>query len=800
MQSERWSRLKQIMNACLEVEPELRKGRLAELCADDPELIVEAQSLLESYSKMGDFMADSVFEHDDTQVLTGRVIGRYQLCEPIAEGGMGTVYRAVRVSDFEKQVAIKLVKRGMDTDFILRRFRYERQILAGLDHPNIARLLDGGASDDGRPYLVMEYIEGTPITAYCDQRSLPTRDRLELFRTVCSAVQYAHQNLVVHRDIKPSNILVTGDGVPKLLDFGIAKILEPDADATMTLVRLMTPECASPEQVRGQPITTATDVYALGVLLYHLVTGQQPYQFTTVTSEEIARVICDTEPRKPSALGSLSEDLDNIVLKAMNKEPARRYASAEQLSDEIGRHLSGLPVLARKDTFSYRAGKFIARHTVATAAAAMLTISLIGGIAATLWEAHVARMERARAERRFNETKQLAHSVIFDLQNKLARLPGTTAVRKELVGTALSYLDGLTREASGDFGLQQELAEAYKLIGSIQGGGNQNLGDWQGALISFEKAEGIAREIFARTKSGEARKLLVQTLCQKAQLYHGAGDEGQSERSAKEALRLAREFVRSEPGSEEGQLVLANALETLAPYSNIQDRLAYLSEASAISETLLARKPSDQERQRNVALIDKYLAGAYMLTEDSAAGAYPYLKRAGELDEQRWRQAPNDPVAKLDFAIDLSQWGGYYSATKNLRSAIEFTRRSLELRREIVAANPKDAWAQDRLSYILGALGSLQLEKSPSEALANYKEALAVGGYPDTRAALLAGSGAAYRKLGDNQAACGAYGEATKLYREILKGPLKQVHLARAAEVEQAYAVCSGGKSGVSTR
>jgi tetratricopeptide (TPR) repeat protein len=386
------------------------------------------------------------------------------------------------------------------------------------------------------------------------------------------------------------------------------------------------------------------------------------------------------------------------------------------------------------------------------------------------------------------------------LQNKLARLPGTTEVRKELVGTALSYLDGLSKEASGDLGLQQELAEAYKLIGSIQGGGNQNLGDWHGALISFEKAEGIARQILARTQSREARKLLVRTLCQKAQLYHGAGDESQSERSAKEAVQLARELVRSEPGNEEAQAVLVNALEALAPYSNTQDRLAYLSEASAIAEALLARKTSDRERQRDVALIDKYLAGAYMLTEDNAAGAYPYLKRAGELDEERWRQASNDPVAKLDLAIDLSQWAEYYNGTKDLRSAIEFTRRSLELRREIVAANPKDTWAQDRLSYILGALGSLQLEKSPREALASYKEALAVGGYPDTRAALFAGSGAAYRKLGDNQAACGAYGEAAKLYREILKGSLRQVHLARAAETEQAYAVCSVGKSGVSTR
>src|ERR1700719_789741 len=227
MQGEGWGRVKQIVNACLELEPGQRESRIAELCAGDITLIAEVESLLESHAEMGDFLTDSILDSADAELLIGRQIGPYQLCEPIGEGGMGVVYRAVRTNDFDKQVAVKLVKRGMDTDFILRRFQHERQILAGLDHPNIGRLHDGGATGDGRPYLVMEYIEGKPITAYCDERQLSISDRLRLFCTVCSAVQYAHQHLVVHRDLKPNNILVTADGVPKLLDFGIAKLMEP---------------------------------------------------------------------------------------------------------------------------------------------------------------------------------------------------------------------------------------------------------------------------------------------------------------------------------------------------------------------------------------------------------------------------------------------------------------------------------------------------------------------------------------------------------------------------------------------
>ena len=346
------------------------------------------------------------YPHDAHTTVTAEVLpdvshdgrlGVYRLIREIGHGGMGTVYLGVRDDDaFQKRVAIKVLKRGMDTDSIVRRFRHERQILASLEHPFIASLLDGGSTPDGRPYFAMEYVEGQPIVDYCDTNRLDTPARLALFRHVCTAVQYAHQNLVIHRDLKPANVLVMADGTPKLLDFGIAKLLNPELGG-QTLVptapglQLMTPEYASPEQVRGEPVTTASDVYSLGVLLYELLAGRLPYRLTSRDQADIVRIVCESEPIRPStaitqidhdwageepATGEpahesgevakrnrrvtvdvdrlrrqLAGDLDNIVLKALSKEPQRRYASVDQFSEDVRRHLAGLPVMARKDTW-----------------------------------------------------------------------------------------------------------------------------------------------------------------------------------------------------------------------------------------------------------------------------------------------------------------------------------------------------------------------------------------------------------------------------------------------------------------
>ncbi|HYY93626.1 MAG TPA: serine/threonine-protein kinase [Pyrinomonadaceae bacterium] len=434
MPQSEWHKVEELFQAALDVPTGQRRAWLVERCGEDAELCGEVESLLAAEKASAGFLpranlarAASALLADAGRERAVERIGRYKILREVGRGGMGVVYLAERESgEFSQRVAVKLVKRGLDTEDILRRFRNERQILASLHHPNIAQLFDGGETEDGRPYFVMEYVEGLPLLRYCEERGLSIAERLKMFRRVCAAVSHAHQNLVVHRDIKPSNILVTEDGEPKLLDFGVAKILNAGvAGETQTRAqqRVMTPEYASPEQVRGQHVTTATDVYSLGVVLFELLTSARPYKLKDTSPEELSRVICDSEPTRPSeAIADLKNrvlnpqsatrnpkllrgDLDNIVLMALRKEPSRRYGSVEQLSEDIRRHLEGRPVLARKDTSLYRASKFVRRNRVGVAAACLVFLTLSAGIAATAWQARRAREQARIAEARSAEAK-----------------------------------------------------------------------------------------------------------------------------------------------------------------------------------------------------------------------------------------------------------------------------------------------------------------------------------------------------------------------------------------------------------
>jgi eukaryotic-like serine/threonine-protein kinase len=538
MTPERWQQVKGVLQQILEISPPQRAAFLDQVCYGDEPLRVEVESLLADEYAEGfletPLWTSAVFESALADSLVGRRIGAYDLVALIGEGGMGSVYRGVRADQqYEKQVAIKVVRHGLGTAFALAQFRAERQILANLDHPHIGRLLDGGTTETGLPYLVMELVEGEPIDQYCNSRKLSIDDRLQLFLRVCSGVQYAHQHLVIHRDLKPGNILVTADGTPKLLDFGIAKILDPGtapgaAEPTMNMMRMLTPEYASPEQVRGEVVTTASDVYSLGVVLFRLLTGRHPFRGESQSPDEILRATRDTEPPKPSTAARWSQngparakektrrifeatpedspaklgkrlrgDLDNIVLMALRKEPARRYASAEHFAEDIRRHLGSLPVRARADTFRYRASKFIVRHkkgVFVAAAVAMLLVALMAGI---VWEAHIAQVQRMKAERRFQDVRALANSLIFDVHDSIQDLAGATVARKLIVDKALHYLDSLEQESQGDASLRRELAEAYKRIGDVQG--NEffaNLGDTSNALKSYQKALAIRKSLW----------------------------------------------------------------------------------------------------------------------------------------------------------------------------------------------------------------------------------------------------------------------------------------------------------------
>lgn len=524
MTPERWQRIRGVYEEASSLASAERLSFLDRTCANDSELRHEVESLLDYENRVGtvflkipasDLIGTAVAEAA-IPCRIGRRIGVYQIEEEIGHGGMGEVYRAARVDgQYEKQVAVKLVRGGYDSRMIVERFRHERQILATLDHPNIARLLDGGTSEEGIPYLVMELIEGLPIDQYCEERDLSLSERLHLFEHVCSAVQYAHQRLVIHRDIKPSNILVTAEGVPKLLDFGIAKILDPSGGVEITLVRPMTPEYASPEQIRGDPITTASDVYSLGVLLYRLLTGRSPYRVDTRNPTEHARAVSEIEPERPSAAISrptiLSEsrtarpiggsphsaklsrilkgDLDNIILKALRKEPDRRYVSADKLQEDIHRHLQGLPVLAVPDSLVYRARKFIRRNRAGVTAAVLVMLAIVAAVFVSLRQAEIAEQQRRRAEKRFEDIRKLANSLIFEIHDSIEALPGATPSRKLLLDRAVEYLDNLSQDANGDLNLQRELAWAYQRLATVQGDTTQsNLGQVSAAEESHRKS------------------------------------------------------------------------------------------------------------------------------------------------------------------------------------------------------------------------------------------------------------------------------------------------------------------------
>src|SRR6266542_286209 len=459
MKPERWEQIERLYYAARERDPGLHAAFLDEACAGDESLRQEVESLLASDEQAGDFLntpalkiATEEIAEERARTLVGRQLGHYRLLSQLGAGGMGEVYLAARADDqYRKQVAIKLVKRGMDTD-------------------NITRLLDGGVSADGLPYFVLEYIAGAPITEYCDSHQLSTEERLKLFRQVCAAVHYAHQNLVVHRDLKPGNILVTEEGAPRLLDLGIAKVFNPELaaptlDLTAPEMRLMTPEYASPEQVRGEPITTASDIYSLGVVLYELLTGHHPYSTRNLPPSEIIRIVCEKEPEKPSDSiadcglriadsksrwplvsrfktrmwsltrnpqsairnpQSLRGDVDNIVLMALRKEPQRRYGSVMQFSEDIRRHLEGLPVIARKDTLGYRSAKFLQRHKAGVTAAAAIVALVIVAIAILIWERNAAVQARAEAF-----SRELAANAIVQLpfDPELSILLATEAMR-----------------------------------------------------------------------------------------------------------------------------------------------------------------------------------------------------------------------------------------------------------------------------------------------------------------------------------------------------------------------------------
>jgi non-specific serine/threonine protein kinase/serine/threonine-protein kinase len=751
---ERWAQVRKIFEAALEMGPEDRDAYLTEASAGDAELREEVEGLLRSHVESEDFLNDPPVELGPIELaldsssasLIGYRVGPYQLVSCLGRGGMGSVWLAARVDEeYEQKVAVKMVRRGMDSREILRRFRIERQVLAGLDHPNIARLLDGGSTPEGLPYLVMEYVDGTPIDQFCDAHKSTITERLNLFRTVCTAIEYAHRSLVVHRDIKAGNILVTAEGIPKLLDFGIAKVLRSDSisrEATRLDQRPMTPDYASPEQIRGEPITTATDVYSLGVLLYRLLTGRLPHAGGKPAALE--RAICEDEPRKPSATvlmdpksaipdatqkleapaetrdrarsrlkKKLAGDLDTIILKALRKEPQRRYASVEQFSEDIRRYLEGLPVLARGESVRYRAGKFLGRHVAGAVAMCAIVLALIAGTAVSAYYARQARRERALTERRFEDVRKLAHFVLFELDP--AMQSGVTPARKALIREALGYLNRLQAEAGGDLSLRREIMEGYSRIGDVQSNlYHANLGEAAEARESFRKAHEIALEIYReRPNDSESRRDVARTEVQLGDLLAFGGDRAEALKNYHSALGHFEALAAMDPRDLRRQEDVMSAVreigfaqfETgdLAAAAGSFRRYLQIAEGLQAIDTAGGKAPSAATRRAVAAGYD-HLGEVLAKSGEREQGIAAIRKSLGIYQELLDADRENPAARRSVIAAEEVLGDALISAGRS-SEAIDMYHRALDLLETQFKQDPRNVQAQRDVTVALGRIG-----------------------------------------------------------------------------------------------
>lgn len=800
MDPERWQKAEKVFFAAAALEPKDRPAYLETACAGDPSLAREVASLLQSNEKTGGFLETpslridaSAFEKNaesDEDLWTGQTVGAWKLLEKIGLGGMGVVYRASRADgSFEKTVAIKIVKKGMDTVEILRRFRNERLVLAQLQHPYISKLLDAGTTADGRPFLVMEYHEGKPIAAYCDEKRLSIPQRIRLFREVCKAIAHAHQNLVIHRDLKPENILVNRDGAPMLLDFGIAKLLQGDLQGatqefTKPSERFLTPEYASPEQILGNPVTTVSDVYSLGVLLYELLAGERPFRFEGKGATEIAALLQSQEPVRPSTAAHranaeivwkrqlspaaakklLSDELDDILLMALRREPERRYASVREFSDDLGRFFAGQPVRARPDTLGYRTRKFVQRNRLGVSIAGILFVALVGGSAGIAWQAHLKSQALAQAEIRARHLQSFATTLIDEVLGKIRFVPGTTAAQSALVRNSLEVLDTLYREGIRDVSLQQELAHAYLQVGSLQWTPMySHLGDLTGAEETYSKAlsllDGLSDErnedletlrdrlaahyllgetLLAQGKPAPALSQLSACLeraakipeesrsdftsgidtawvhLRKGNALHRLEKKGEALESTMESARLYERQILANPQS----VFLASRLSSvLAVAGEMHQELGRKSQSEAFYRRALLALPQDEERGRQgfQGKEDEWLgvvsARARILTElGDREGASREFRRGIERMEALSYGTSNHLLKRKALASMQEEFANSLLHSRQPALALDPLLLAKEIRRGIVAADPADLGARRDDVSLDQRLGLLYIE------------------------------------------------------------------------------------------
>ncbi|MEM7354973.1 MAG: tetratricopeptide repeat protein [Acidobacteriota bacterium] len=817
MSPERWRQVRRLFEQASDMAVAERAEFLTRACGEDPALRQEVDAFLAAEQAAGGLLEGaglpSLSSPAPDPDLARQQLGAYRLEEKIGQGGMSVVYRASRADDaYRQRVAIKVQRQGLGSEHLVRRFRRERQILAQLEHPHIARLLDGGTTEDGRPFVVMEYVEGLAIDEYCDRHRCSIDQRLELFRTVCGAVQYAHQNLIVHRDLKPGNILVTADGTPKLLDFGIAKLLGPEVgtegpETTVAWLRLMTPSFASPEQARGGVITTASDVYSLGVLLYRLLSGRAPYRLEGRSAAEVERVLQTVEPTRvseainratsdaeapttdprretpPEAIGAargrrpealrrrLQGDLDTIVARAMHKAPERRYTTAEGLAEDLRRHLVGLPVLARRDRFTYRAGKFLRRHLVEAAAVSIIFGLIVAFALTTRAQSMAVARERdqVRAERDKNAEVLQFLTDIFETSSP-EKAKGETITAREILDRGAQRIDEQLKDRP----------DTHATLLLTMGNVNYNLGRYEVAEAQLRRAVAIRRQLPAEAPLAlaeglfylgrallesltleaaeqafgesvevsrgipESRYYLVESLQGLAEVSRVAGDYDASEALFREALAIEE----SASGGES-----LSFTEALAGLARTLLHRGEFAEAQALSEQALANKrrlldPGDPRLAISLVRLSEVL-----FFQEDLAGAESAAAEALALHEKNL--GPSHP----DVAYSLDSLAQIVLARGDSDRAVGLFRRAEAINRAVFGDDdPRLAVALNNLGKGLRQSGDLEgAEAATREALEIYRR---LGEHPNLASSLF--------NVGRVLQTRGKRGEAAALYREAL--------------------------------
>lgn len=741
---ESWDRLKDLFAAALDLPAAERAAFVAEACGEDAALRVELAELLRAAEIDDGFIeqpaADTLgwITERTAPEWIGRRVGPYHIVELAGRGGLSQVYRAVlEGAGYERQVALKLLRPGFGDPALLRRFRAERSMLAGLAHPNVAHFIDGGATEDGTPYLVMEYVEGRPIDEYCDAKALALESRIDLFRVLCGAVHYVHQHLMVHGDLKGSNVLVTPEGVVKLLDFGIARLLVPEAGAgepaRLATLMLLTPDYASPEQLRGEPLTTASDVYSLGALLYRLLTGATPYGTGLANPVAIVERMTAGGPLPPAVAAersggtpatfarSLRGDLGNVLLKALKVDPRERYASAQQLAEDLHRWLRGFPVEARPDSTGYRLRKWAQRHRASAVLSALAIAALIGGIAATSWQAHLAQRERERAERHFDALRELSSVFLADVYQAIAKTPGSVEARKLLVENTLKYLQALERDASDSPQLRRDLGIGYERLGDVQGAHiDPSLADRAGAIASYRHALEIRRKLAQEYPSLMHRADLLRGQVNLIEVLLSTGDVAGAQEFAAEMVELAEQVDADPAAGRAERRHVGAAFMNLGwmewSQGHVEQAVATLGRAREVHRRIAAANPDDPEALRNLALVTARIGEAYRNGAADFESALRHYREALDALESLVRAEPLDAELARMRAYTVATIGDLYNLLQRPRDALAELEAVLPEFRRMRADDPADQIAPFALAALLSMIGDSRLQLGDFEA------------------------------------------------------------------------------------